>query len=119
MKVQSWFLAGVGLLVGVTTAGIGGAQAQSRCAAGWVLIDGVCRLPDDLTIGDQVELSIGSAVSRRSMILGFAECNGQRTYYTSAQQSGCGWRNAITAYRRSNGGLGSQTNAARALEVPQ
>lgn len=120
MKGQSWILAGVGLVIGSATMPIDSVQAQSRCASGWVLVGGECRLPDDLVIGDQIEITIGSAVSRRGQVFGYAQCDGQRTYYTSASQQGCGWRNAITAYRRTNGGeLGTETSAASALKVPK
>lgn len=86
-------------------------QAGAACGGGWVSVGGGCELPDDLSIGDQVEVSIGSAVSQRGAIVGYMACEGRRTYYTSPRQSGCGWRSAITAYARTASSMAVRTEA--------
>jgi hypothetical protein len=91
-------MSGLGLLL--ATAGSALAQDAMACEGGWVRVAGQCALPQDLTIGDEVEVSIGSAVSHRGVIVGITVCEGQRGYHTSARQTGCGWRYAITAYAR-------------------
>jgi hypothetical protein len=90
----------LGLLFAI--AGSALAQDAMACEGGWVRVAGQCALPQDLTIGDEIEVSIGSAVSHRGVIVGIAVCEGQRGYHTSARQAGCGWRHAITAYARRN-----------------
>lgn len=113
-------LAGFGLSLGVTgVVGHTDAQALPVCGGGWVRVGNACVLPEDLSIGDRVQISIGSAVNGREVIVGFAECEGHRTYYTSSQQSGCGWRNAITAYARTDGGADRQIESTSALDVPR
>ncbi len=111
-------VAGFGFVLALSGA-LGGvaAQAAGGCGGGWVRVGGGCALPEDLTVGDQVEVSIGSAVSQRGPIVGFADCGGQRTYYTSPQQSGCGWRDAITAYVRAAPSTTMQDQTTTALDA--
>ncbi len=112
MKRLHWLLCGIGLLL--ATSGRAEAQDTARCGGGgWVRVGGECALPQDLSIGDEVEVSIGSAVNQRGVIVGFAVCEGQRGYRTSPLQTGCGWRNAITAYaRRSTATMAADDSAA-------
>lgn len=119
MKTVFWTLAGLGLFLGASGAGLSEATAGPVCGGSWVRVGNGCVLPQDLSIGDRVLLSIGSAVNREGIVLGYADCDGQRGYYTSANQSGCGFRNAIAAYHRNNTGTGTEAQATNALKVPQ
>jgi hypothetical protein len=72
-----------------------------ECAGpGWVRVSPDCPVPNDLGVGDTIEVTVGSAVFSRGKIVALARCNGEVRYLTSANQSGCGWRKTITAYRR-------------------
>ena len=116
MKTMRFLVAGFGVFAAV--AGLGGAsRAQDSSFGGgeWVQVLNPSGVPHDLSLGDRVEVSIGSAVSRRDVIVGIADCGTFRGYFTSRNQNGCGWHNAITAYSRS----GTTSEAMRVLKMPQ
>ena len=120
MKAMMWVAAGSVLFIGVLgNGGVADAQVSKPGQGNWVRVGNGSMVPQDLSIGDQVELSIGSVVEGRGAIVGSADCGGQRTYYTSSRQTGCGWSNSITAYARSSTETGAQATATTALEVPQ
>jgi hypothetical protein len=71
--------------------------------AGWIKVGPESPLPDDLKQGDEIEISVGSAVSAQRPIAAVGTSNGKPRYFTSTLESGSGWHNAITAYRRTTG----------------
>jgi hypothetical protein len=90
----------------------GGAFATSECREqGWVKVSPHCPLPDDLKIGDQIEIVVGSAISARRAIVARGRCNGEAHYLTSTNTADCGWRRTITAYQRTD-------TAANAMKAP-
>jgi hypothetical protein len=113
MKFPKLILVSIGLLMASSAHfGSGAALAQDACDEGWVRVGAQCALPDDLVVGDEIQVTIGSAVNLRSTVVGFVECGGHRTYYTFTGQTDCGWRDAVTAYSRT-----SLTTAEQAMSV--
>lgn len=119
MKTLRLLVAGLGVFaVAGGTAGVAVAQ-ESPVQGEWVQVINPTNVPHDLAVGDQVEVTVGSAVSRRDVIVGIADCGAFRGYFTSRNQNGCGWHGAITAYARTGGGGYLMEETARALKVPQ
>jgi hypothetical protein len=67
---------------------------------GWVRIDAEHPLPDDLTIGDEIELSRGFG---RHAITGVEEYGGIHVRWSIYHADGDTWRRSIIAYRRTAG----------------
>jgi hypothetical protein len=89
------------------------AEAASCQGPGWVRVSPECPVPGDLTVGDSIEITVGSAVFAHQKIVKVANCRGEKRYFTSASQTGCGFHKTFTAYRRlSNDSL----NALKALK---
>jgi hypothetical protein len=87
--------------------------AADQCSGnGWVKVSPDCPLPDNLRVGDQIEITVGSTVFARRQIIATGKCHGEVRYFTSVPADDCGWRQTVTSYKRSQ-------NAANALSVPQ
>jgi hypothetical protein len=79
------------------------ALAQTACSGDWITVSDACPLPADLVPGDEIQITVGSALHTRQQVVAASACDGESAYLTSDTQAGCGWRRAITAYRRAGG----------------
>ena len=119
MRTVVKFVAGLGVFLAV--GGLGSpVQADSRATngGGWVQVSSGSAVPQNLSVGDQIQLSVGSGNGGGGTVVGFADCGGQRTYYTSTRQSGCGWRNAIIAYARTTPATGLEAASVSPAGAP-
>lgn len=92
--------------------------ALAACSGGWITVSAECPLPADLVPGDEIQITVGSALHTRQQVVGASACNGETSYLTSDDQSGCGWRRSITAYHRTGGTvIGADVTGTTALEV--
>lgn len=109
-------LAGIAFIL-VISCDLGGVTQEAAGGGGWVRVGGECELPEDLSFGDEFGVSIGSLISQRGLIVGFADCNGRSAYGTSLQKSGCGWLGSITAHEWHGISAALRVEAATDLEA--
>jgi hypothetical protein len=89
------------------------AQAAGCSGPGWVKVSPDCPLPNNLGVGDGIEITVGSAVFAHGTVVAVGSCYGETRYFTSDDKSDCGFRRTVTAYRRTTN---TTENAFEALK---
>jgi hypothetical protein len=67
----------------------------------WTKVPPGGSVPDDLDVGDDIEVTVGSAIHNRGTIVS-VQAFGSEVRYFTAPVTQKGWRKAITAYRRAD-----------------